>query len=1056
MILLLYCVFVLSGAAGLVYESIWSRYLGLFVGHSAYAQVIVLVIFLGGMSLGALMVGRRSERMRAPLLWYAGIEFAVGAIGIVFHPIFTWVTSLAYDQLFPALASGGDAGSAMVLVVKWLLAALLILPQSILLGATFPLMSAGALRLAAERPAGRVIASLYFANSVGAATGVLAAGFILVARFGLPGTLLAAAILNMVVAGIIVVAVRVRPEAPAAAGAPSEAASPASPASAASPVSPAPRASRAPRPALWRPLLVVSFGTAVASFIYEIAWIRMLSLVLGSATHAFELMLSAFILGLALGALWVRRRIDRFRDPVRALGIIQWVMGSLAVATLPLYVASFEVMVAILRALDLTGAGYVAFNVLRYAICLAIMLPATFCAGATLPIITRILLAPGAGAPNEEAIGAVYGVNTFGSIVGAALAGLVLMPLLGLKLLLVAGALVDIGLGLYLLARVARDARGALSARGARHHHGLGASGIGPMAVAAAAVVALVAVAANFDRTIMTSGVFRYGSLPDPQSYELLFYEDGRTATVTAKRHKRSGVVTISTNGKPDASLDDVWLRPQPDRSLVLSGDQATQVLVSILTLAFNPGAREAAVIGQGSGMTSHYMLGSPVLERLTTIDIEPEMVRGSRVFYPANRRVFDDPRSRFVIDDAKSYFAAAGRRFDVIISEPSNPWVSGVSGLFTTEFYGRVRRYLADGGVFSQWLHTYEITDDLVLSVVRALHENFASYVIYQVSRDDLLVVASMRDSLPAPDWSVVDRPDIARDLRAVAAIGPKPLDALKLASREVFTPLMGSGAPANSDFRPILDLRAERTRFLRTRAAGFSGLGADRFDPVAALGHDRHDFLDETRAFDPEVPRLAALALGAQLRADRAQPPPPPIETTDSAARAALPRDEKLLNARFRQTMLAALLGSGRPAPDWRIFTTHVLDAERDVHGGTAGTVDEEFYRPVYAYMRAHAAPAEAVASVDFVRAVGSWDWPTAARAADTLIAVARAGDEWVNFDLLRDGTVVARLYTGDVAGARKAYAALGGRSRRTAGDLRNQILEAFIRAAEREKAH
>ena len=143
MLTLLYTVFVLSGAAGLIYESIWARYLGLFVGHSAYAQVIVLVIFMGGMSAGALVAGKRSARLRSPLLWYAGVELGAGLIGLVFHDAFLALTAFGYDRIFPSLG----AGMAEV-VVKWLMAALLILPQSLLLGATFPLMSAGVIRLA--------------------------------------------------------------------------------------------------------------------------------------------------------------------------------------------------------------------------------------------------------------------------------------------------------------------------------------------------------------------------------------------------------------------------------------------------------------------------------------------------------------------------------------------------------------------------------------------------------------------------------------------------------------------------------------------------------------------------------------------------------------------------------------------------------------------------------------------------------------------------------------------------------------------------------------------
>src|SRR6185503_21068589 len=188
---LLVAVFVLSGAAGLIYEVLWSRYLGLFVGHSAYAQIIVLVIFLGGMSIGAQLVGRRSSKLRSPLLWYAGVELAVGLIALVFHDSFAALTAWAYASVFPAL------GGVALLLTKWTLAGLLLLPQSVLLGATFPLMSAGVIRLAGEEHApGRLLSILYFANSIGAAAGVLIAGFYLIPAVGLPGTLVVAALAN--------------------------------------------------------------------------------------------------------------------------------------------------------------------------------------------------------------------------------------------------------------------------------------------------------------------------------------------------------------------------------------------------------------------------------------------------------------------------------------------------------------------------------------------------------------------------------------------------------------------------------------------------------------------------------------------------------------------------------------------------------------------------------------------------------------------------------------------------------------------------------------------
>ena len=273
--ILLYAVFILSGAAGLVYESIWARYLGLFVGHAAYAQILTIGIFLGGMALGALLVGSRTERLADPLKWYALIELAAGAVGLFFHEIYGGVTGFAYQTLFPLMGNGFS-----LTLVKWIIAGGLIIPQSILLGMTFPLMGAGVIRRSAEQP-GRTLAILYFANSLGAAAGVLVAGFYLLKMVGLPGTLLVAAMLNLVAALGSGLVARWKPLRRPAREPVTEGATPVA----------ATDAAALRQRQLVLLLLGMSFGTAVASFIYEIAWLRMLSLVLGSATHSFELML---------------------------------------------------------------------------------------------------------------------------------------------------------------------------------------------------------------------------------------------------------------------------------------------------------------------------------------------------------------------------------------------------------------------------------------------------------------------------------------------------------------------------------------------------------------------------------------------------------------------------------------------------------------------------------------------------------------------------------------------------------------------------------------------
>jgi predicted membrane-bound spermidine synthase len=1011
---LLYLVFVLSGAAGLIYESVWSRYLGLFVGHSAYAQIIVLVIFLGGMAIGALLVGRRSERMREPLVWYAGVEIAVGLIGLLFHDVFTSVTGFAYDTIFPAMP-----GAAAVIIAKWLIAALLILPQSILLGATFPMMSAGVLRLLGQVP-GRVLSLLYFSNSLGAAVGVLVAGFYLIAAAGLPGTLLAAAIINLAVGVVIIVVNRVWGF--ELADTPEQRARETSLANVATP-------EPAPRDPLLTLLLAVSFGTAAASFIYEIAWIRMLSLVLGSATHSFELMLSAFILGLALGAFWVRTRADRFGDPIRALGIVQWAMGTLAIATLPLYLMSFQWTLAILRTFGLTEPGYHGFAVARYLICLAVMLPATFCAGITLPLITRILVTRSTG---ERAIGLVYGVNTFGSITGAALAGLILMPLIGVKALLIVGATLDMGLGLALLMR-ARD-RWFASSR------------LAPaMGAASLAIIIGVTYNARFDQVLLSHGVYRSRSLPKAGIDSVLYYHDGRTATVSALRTLATGAAYITTNGKPDASVSGDWLFPErrAKQRRQVGGDETTQILAGVIPLAYNTGARTAAVIGHGSGMSSHMMLASPTIQELVTIDIEPSMIEGSRVFYPSNRRVYDDPRSHFVIDDAKAYFSASHRKFDIILSEPSNPWVSGVSGLFTTEFYQRVKTYMSDDGVFAQWLHLYEISDDLVLNVIAALHENFPSYEVYLVNRYDILVIAGKGPQLRRPDWRVFDYTALKQDLEHLLPIDAEAGESSFLADRAAFAPLIEQRIHPNSDFYPVLDLGTERTRYLMTRADGFAHFTGDRFDLVSAIRGRRTRLGVSQHGALGLIPRVQANGLSARLRAAVRG------ETHDSVA------PNPVFDAMyFRYRSLEAYFASRIAPSNWRHFVNLALEVERDVHGAAAGDADEQFYSALFAYMTAAKAPPVAVAAISYSHALASWDWKRALTSGDTLTRAHIAGEDWVPVDFLRDGLIVASLRLGDPAGARRNSSALAAHAR-DPETLRSMMLESYLVDAERAGA-
>ncbi|HWD23698.1 MAG TPA: hypothetical protein VG591_11280 [Burkholderiales bacterium] len=760
-----YVLFTASGFAGLIYESIWTHYLKLFLGHAAYAQSLVLVVFMGGMAGGAAYCARRSARLANPLLGYALVEVAIGALALVFHPAFVGLTDWSYASLLPAL---GNEWSA--LAAKLALSCLLILPQSVLLGMTFPLMSAG---LARAQPAaqGEAVAMLYFTNSLGAAAGVLASGFALIAWVGLPGTLRIAGMINVALAIAVWLLAR--------------------------PAQDAPIAAHAGRDVRARLLFAVAFFTGLASFVYEISWIRMLSLVMGASTHSFELMLSTFILGLALGGLAVRRRVDRSGSPERLLGWVQIVMGLAALATLPVYDLTFTLMEALMDGLGRTRIGYLLFNLSGQAIAALVMLPATFCAGMTLPLITGALLRRGAG---EAAIGRVYAANTLGAIAGVVLAVHVGLPLAGLKGTLIAGSLVDIAAGLALLAVFAPRRLVVWST------------------VVAATATLAVAVGVELDANKMTAGVFRHGELAASRDAKILFAKDGKTATVHLVKY--SEAVSLRTNGKSDGSIN-------PDLEGERGTDEITMVLTGALPLALKPDAKSAAVIGIGTGLTTHTLLQSLAIERVETVEIEAAMAEAARGFMPRNSGAFADPRGAILIDDAKTFFSTRNRRYDIIVSEPSNPWVSGVSGLFTREFYRRIRGHLNAGGLLVQWMQLYEMDASLVATVLRALGGEFAHYAVFAASDHDLLIVASEKP-LPLPARAeVFEHPGVAKELWTVHILSAGDFDARHLGSRATLEPLVASyGMPANSDFAPLLDLNAARQRFMEKSAVELVGL--------------------------------------------------------------------------------------------------------------------------------------------------------------------------------------------------------------------------------------
>ncbi len=793
----LFIIFAFSGFSGLIYESIWTHYIKLILGHAAYAQTLVLSIFMGGMAIGASLTARKNQSISTPLKFYAIVELVLGITAIAFHTIFIATESLLHEILIPSIDS-----VALIEIMRWSIAALLILPQSILLGTTFPLIGIAIIRLD-KRHSGSTLGMLYFTNSIGAAIGLLVSAFLLINLLGLFGTIMTAGLINILIASVIWL-ISKSEKLIYAKECKSSATSPESKPT--THLTPKPLNSTSPN---W--LLGIALLTGLASFFYEIGWIRMLSLVLGSSMQAFEIMLSAFITGLALGGLWIRNRMKGIDNPAVFLGKIQIVMGLCAVATLPLYNSMFDFMGFMITSLKQTDGGYILFNLTSHFVAMLIMFPAAFMAGTTLPLITYTLLQWKQG---ERSIGRVYAFNTIGAISGVLLAVHIAMPLIGTKGLIISGAVVDVALGLFLLAYYLQK----------KPSINLKITG-----VFAVISMLLISFTTIFDLKKLSSGVFRHGKISHGADSKVLFYQDGKTASISVIE-TNSGARVISTNGKPDASINPTFKAYSPD--------EITMIMLAALPLAIHPQAKKLANIGMGSGLTTHTLLFSPLLSQLDTIEIEPKIIEGLQQFGKTTDKALNDPRSNIIIDDAKSFLSRNKTHYDIIVSEPSNPWVSGVAGLFSTEFYHHINRYLKDDGILVQWLQLYETNIELIASVFKALDANFNDYAVYATGNTDIIIVASNQRDVTNIDPFIFNNNTFSQQLSRANLKSPDDFRNRFIGNKQLLQPFFNQqNSPTNSDYLPYLSLNSPKARFLHEKLTELAALPTSPFPPAQLI---------------------------------------------------------------------------------------------------------------------------------------------------------------------------------------------------------------------------
>jgi spermidine synthase len=780
------CLF-LSGAAGLVYEIVWLRYLALFLGHTSYAIVAVLAAFMGGLALGNWWLGRWADRTPRPLALYGWLEIAIGLYALAFPYYYALC-----DQSYVALARAWQLGAGGGLALKFGFSLLAILLPTTLMGGTLPVLTRLVTRSLGELQ--QRLASLYAVNSAGAVAGIALADFWWIPAVGLEATVIASAALNLTAGGLGLFFSGWRKEGSGAADAPQGEAGDA-------PAATAPASERY-SPAQIR-LAIVAIGlSGFAAMLYQVAWTRVLSLALGSSTHAFSIMLITFIAGLAMGA-WL---VARWRAGVGALRAFAWAELALA-ATLGLSMFAYGFLpywfARLAALLARTPEAYPLYVLVQGLLCVGVMFVPTVCLGLTLPLVSRV--ATSETARTGGSVGRVFAMNTLGTVLGTALTGLVFLPWLGLARTFSVGVALNVVIGLAIL--------GCLACPGWRR---LAWSGpvIGAVLVWLAGPV--------FDRTwrgALTLGLWRQ---QEPPASWREFHEIARTADIRYYRDGAGATVSIHGMGTNDA-LRFLKVNGKTDAST--GGDMNTQVLLGHVPMLLHPQPAQVLIVGLGSGVTAGAVAAHPLVQRIEVVEISPEVVAGARWFRDHNRHALEDPRLRLVVDDAKSFLQVAARQYQVIISEPSNPWMAGVAGVFSREFYEQCRAHLAPGGLMAQWVQLYEFSDETFDMVLATFSSAFPHVGLWQTHVRDVLLVGSVEP--PSFDLDLLvarlAQPAVKADLERIQVTNP-----VLLLVHEAASPALGALIPPadtrlHSDFYPVLEYAAQRDFFSRRAAHRF-----------------------------------------------------------------------------------------------------------------------------------------------------------------------------------------------------------------------------------------
>lgn len=782
---LLIPLFFLSGATSLVYETIWGRALHLVFGTSQVAIATVLAAFMGGLSLGGLLGARYADRIAKPLLVYGVLEGIIGVYALLFPLLLKAVTPI-YLGFWAAFEPSPLVFSSF----QTLLVGLLILIPTTCMGATLPLLA----RFVTTRldQAGRRVGLLYGVNTFGAVAGTFLAGFVLLPWLGLFHTTCLAAGANLLLlAASLVLSRQADGEVP--------------------PV--VEDTGGEPPPAPDKALLMVVTLAGCASLIYELSWFRLMTLTLGASTYAFSTMLLAFLTGIGgggwLGGLAADRILAR-RGRVGVLVGLALTQIGVAVTTWLMMYGFEQLPYLYVELFDLIEGKEGFFWPTWLALSMAVMTPPAVLMGAAFTLAVRSLVA-GTGSLAGP-VGKVYGLNTIGAIVGSLGAALILLPSLQ-----VVGTITFANGINVLAAAIALGAAWMVGGRKRTPRYAVaGGCTLG-------IVVAGLAFPPPWEPLLMTAGMFKYVTELAERSrahvrryavepYDLLYYEEGLSSVVTVAQNRKTGNIWLANNGKVDAST---------------TSDMPTQVMVGHLPFFFGREVDTAAVIGLASGITAGAVTLHPEPERIDLIELEPAIFEASHFFDEHNHRPLEDPRVVPVINDARNHvMLTPPATYDIVVSEPSNPWLTGVSNLFTREFFELGKSRLTEGGIWSQWVQMYGMGTEEVRALLNTFCEVFPHVALFATIEDaDLVILGSDAPlvlDIEGLEQVIATRPDVAAELKLIEVDNAYDLLTYFQMERDTLEEFT-LGARMNTDDNMFIEFQAPKRLYEETSAHNY-----------------------------------------------------------------------------------------------------------------------------------------------------------------------------------------------------------------------------------------